>query len=48
VVFTPEPAARDSLANPRYWGLGVDFQDWQGPPIEYFRDKMQKRFPGFK
>ncbi|RJP82413.1 MAG: hypothetical protein C4524_00655 [Candidatus Zixiibacteriota bacterium] len=47
-IFTPEPAVRDTLANPRYYGLGVDFPDWQGPPVEYFRDKMARRFKEFK
>ena len=47
-LFTPTPAQRDTLSNKRYYGLGKDFKDWQGPPIESFRDKMQKRHPEFK
>jgi len=47
-VFIPTPAVRDTLALKRYYGLGVDFKDWKGPEIEYFRDKMAKRHKEFK
>lgn len=43
-ISTPTEAVRDTLANKRYYGLGVDFENWQGPEIEFFRDKMQKRW----
>ena len=47
-LFTPTDVERDSLSNKRYYGLGKDFKDWNGPEIEYFRDKMKKRFEEFK
>ncbi|NQS98455.1 MAG: hypothetical protein HQ591_08380 [candidate division Zixibacteria bacterium] len=47
-IFFPTEAELDSLANKRYYGLGKDFKDWDGPEMEYFRDKMKKRFEGFK
>ncbi len=47
-IFTPTASVLDTLANKRYYGLGVDFADWQGPEIEYFRDKMAKRNGEFK
>jgi hypothetical protein len=43
-IFSPTVAQRDTLSNKRYYGLGVDFGTWSGPPIEAFRDKMQKRY----
>lgn len=46
-IFIPTQAERDSLANRRYYGLGRDFKDWTGPEMEYFRDKMKKRFDTF-
>ncbi|MCX6639620.1 MAG: hypothetical protein NTW14_03940 [bacterium] len=46
--FHPTAAVRDSLSNKRFFGMGRDFKDWQGPPIEFFRDKMAKRFKEFK
>jgi hypothetical protein len=47
-IFTPTAAVRASLANRRYYGLGVDFTGRQGPEIEIFRDKMKKRFEEFR
>ena len=47
-LFTPTNVERDSLANKRYYGLGKDFKEFSGPEIEYFRDKMKKRFDEFK
>ena len=48
IRFIPTSAERDSLANKRYYGLGKDFKDWTGPEMESFRDKMRRRFEGFK
>ena len=47
-IFIPTKAERDSLANKRYYGLGKDFEGWTGPEIEYFRDKMKRRYGEFK
>ena len=46
--FHPTSAERDSLSNKRYYGLGKDFQDFSGPEIEGFRDKMKTRYREFK
>jgi hypothetical protein len=43
-IFSPTFAQKDTLSNKRYYGLGVDFQTWSGPPVEAFRDKMQKKW----
>ena len=40
--FAPEDL--DKFANKRYFGLGIDFLNWTGPEIEYFRDKMRKKY----
>lgn len=42
------PSVRDTLASNKYYGIGKDFDGWNGAPIEYFRDKMKKRFKEFK
>lgn len=47
-IYFPAKAQRDSLANKRYYGMGKDFKSWNGAKIEYFRDKMKKRYPVFK
>jgi hypothetical protein len=47
-LFWPTAAVRDTLSLKSFYGLGVDFEDWQGPEIEAFRDKMAKRFREFK
>lgn len=47
-IFTPTAVQRDSLSNKRFYGMGMDFSGFQGPEIEYFRDKMAKRFKEFK
>lgn len=47
-VFWPTPAVRDTLALKSYYGLGVDFDNWTKPEIEFFRDKMAKRYKEFK
>lgn len=47
-IYFPTDVQRDSLANKNYYGIGIDFRDFQGPPVEYFRDKMKKRFEEFK
>jgi len=39
-LFTPTPMERSKLANKRYYGLGRDFKDFEGPEIEYFRSKI--------
>jgi len=46
--YFPSPPERKNLANKRYFGLGRDFDTGTAGPIEYFRDKMAKRFEGFK
>jgi len=46
--FFPTLVERDSLANKRYYGLGRDFNDWKGPEVEAFREKMAKRFQEYK
>lgn len=38
------PTNSNQLPNKRYFGLGIDFLNWKGPEIEYFRDKMKKRY----
>lgn len=47
-VFYPTEMQRNSLDNKRYYGYGRDFEDFAGPEMEYFRDKMQKRYQEFK
>jgi hypothetical protein len=47
-LYFPTAEERAALANQRYYGLGKDFDNFTGPEIEYFRDKMQKRFEEFK
>ena len=42
-IFYPSNEEREKLSNKRYYGVGKDFDNWQGPPIEAFRDKMAKR-----
>jgi hypothetical protein len=46
--FYPTPAEREELSNKRYYGIGIDFVNWYGPEIEFFRDKMKKRYEVFK
>ncbi|TKJ42274.1 hypothetical protein CEE37_00930 [candidate division LCP-89 bacterium B3_LCP] len=46
--YFPTDAQRDSLSNKRYYGLGKDIEEFNGPEIEAFRDKMKKRFEEFK
>jgi len=40
-LLTPEN--KDTLASKRYYGIGMDFKDFTGPEIEYFRDKLKRR-----
>ena len=42
------PADKSKLASKKYYGFGKDFNDWKGPDIEFFRDKMKKKYPEFK
>src|SRR3989339_137702 len=42
------PADKSNLASKKFYGLGKDFTDWKGPEIEFFRDKMKKKYPEFK
>ena len=44
IFFQPDHNKFPSL---RYFGLGKDFDNWDGPEIEYFMDKMRKKFPKF-
>ncbi len=47
-VFYPTEATRDTLANKNYYGYGKDFKMLKNGTIEYFRDKMKRRFEEFK
>ena len=44
--FFPSPKERQTLISQKYYGIGIDFADWQGGDIEIFRDKMKKKYEG--
>jgi hypothetical protein len=46
--FYPNKEQKEKLTTKRYYGIGKDFDNWQGPEIEYFRDKMKKKYTEFK
>ena len=43
MIFFPEK--KDTLASKRYYGIGKDFDNFGGPEIEHFKNKLKKRFP---
>lgn len=46
--YYPTEKEKENLASRKYYGIGKDFQDWQGNVIGIFRDKMQKKYKEFK
>lgn len=43
-VFFPTNAAKDTLSNKRYFGMGKDFDNLKSTQIEFFRDKMKRKY----
>ncbi|MFA6572491.1 MAG: hypothetical protein WCT77_14780, partial [Bacteroidota bacterium] len=47
-LLFPNKEDRAKIKSQRYYGMGKDFDNFTGPEIEIFRDKMKKKFPEFK